>query len=147
MQWPLQNKSYLINLFLLSFILQNFIIMNIPYLRVYKQHFFHKNLPSKTGVRLIHGFLEKLYPPKRSHYSIDDWACDASIVCCETPSRDHYRLGLLSCKLCCFYLCKLLHMWRHQRITGISVCIDYMRVADTIDSQKSEDSDITDKLL
>jgi hypothetical protein len=33
-----------------------------------------------------------------------------------------------------------------QRITGVSVYFDYMRVADTIDSQKSENRDITDKL-
>jgi hypothetical protein len=33
-----------------------------------------------------------------------------------------------------------------QRISGVSAYFDYMRVADTIDSQKSEDRDITDKL-
>jgi hypothetical protein len=33
-----------------------------------------------------------------------------------------------------------------QRITGVSAYFDYMRVVDTIDSQKSEDRDITDKL-
>jgi hypothetical protein len=33
-----------------------------------------------------------------------------------------------------------------QRITGVSAYFDYMRVTDTIDSQKSEDRDITDKL-
>jgi hypothetical protein len=33
-----------------------------------------------------------------------------------------------------------------QRITGVSAYFDYMRVADTIDSQKSEDRDITEKL-
>jgi hypothetical protein len=33
-----------------------------------------------------------------------------------------------------------------QRITGVSAYFDYMRVADTIDSQKSEDRDIPDKL-
>jgi hypothetical protein len=33
-----------------------------------------------------------------------------------------------------------------QRITGVSAYFDYMRVADTIDSQKLEDRDITDKL-
>jgi hypothetical protein len=27
----------------------------LPYLRVYKPHFFDKNLPSKIGVRLLHG--------------------------------------------------------------------------------------------
>jgi hypothetical protein len=34
-----------------------------------------------------------------------------------------------------------------QRIIGVSAYFDYMRVADTIDSQKLEDRDITDKLL
>jgi hypothetical protein len=34
---------------------------------------------------------------------------------------------------------------RH-RISCVSEYFDYMRVADTIDSQKSEDRDITDKL-
>jgi hypothetical protein len=33
-----------------------------------------------------------------------------------------------------------------QRITGASACFDNMRASDTIDSQKSEDRDITDKL-
>jgi hypothetical protein len=33
----------------------------------------------------------------------------------------------------------------HQRITVVSAHFDYMRVADTIDSQKSEDRDITEK--
>jgi hypothetical protein len=33
-----------------------------------------------------------------------------------------------------------------QRITGVSAYFDYMRVADTIDSQKSEDRDISEKL-
>jgi hypothetical protein len=33
-----------------------------------------------------------------------------------------------------------------QRITGESAYFDYVRTADTIDSQKSEDRDITDKL-
>jgi hypothetical protein len=41
-------------------------------------HFFDKNLPSKCGVRLMHGIV----------YPFDDWACDAGIVCCETPGRD-----------------------------------------------------------
>jgi hypothetical protein len=36
--------------------------------------------------------------------------------------------------------------WRHQHITGILAYFGYMRVADTIDSQKSEDCDFTDKL-
>jgi hypothetical protein len=34
-----------------------------------------------------------------------------------------------------------------QRFTSVSAHFDYMRVADTIYSQKSEDRDITDKLL
>jgi hypothetical protein len=38
------------------------------------------------------------------------------------------------------------HARMRQRITGVSAYFDYMRVADTIDSQKSEDRDITDKL-
>jgi hypothetical protein len=37
------------------------------------------------------------------------------------------------------------HAQMRHRITGVSVYFDYMRVADTIDSQKSEDRDITDK--
>jgi hypothetical protein len=32
-------------------------VSQIPYLRVYKPLFFYKNLPSKIGVRLIHGIL------------------------------------------------------------------------------------------
>jgi hypothetical protein len=38
------------------------------------------------------------------------------------------------------------HAQMRQRITGVSAYFDHMRVADTIDSQKSEDCDITDKL-
>jgi hypothetical protein len=39
------------------------------------------------------------------------------------------------------------HVQRHQYITGISAYFDYMRIADTTDSQKLEDRvDITDKL-
>jgi hypothetical protein len=38
------------------------------------------------------------------------------------------------------------HAQMQQRITGVSAYFDYMRVAGTIDSQKSEDRDITDKL-
>jgi hypothetical protein len=34
-----------------------------------------------------------------------------------------------------------------QRITGVAAYFDYMTVANTIDSQKSEDRDITEKLL
>jgi hypothetical protein len=30
----------------------------IPHLRVYKPHFFDKNLPSKIGMRLVHGILK-----------------------------------------------------------------------------------------
>jgi hypothetical protein len=39
-----------------------------------------------------------------------------------------------------------IHARMCQRITGVSAYFDYMRVADTIDSQKSEDCNITDKL-
>jgi hypothetical protein len=38
------------------------------------------------------------------------------------------------------------HKRRHQHITGISAYFDYMRVADTMDPQKSKDRDINDKL-
>jgi hypothetical protein len=40
----------------------------------------------------------------------------------------------------------IVHARMRQRITGVSAYFDYIRVADTIDSQKSEDRDITDKL-
>jgi hypothetical protein len=38
------------------------------------------------------------------------------------------------------------HARMRQHITGVSAYFDYVRAADTIDSQKSEDRDITDKL-
>jgi hypothetical protein len=38
------------------------------------------------------------------------------------------------------------HARMRQCITGVSAYFDYMRVADAIDSQKSEDRVITDKL-
>jgi hypothetical protein len=37
------------------------------------------------------------------------------------------------------------HARMHQRITGVLAYFDYMRVADTINSQNSEDRDIIDK--
>jgi hypothetical protein len=42
---------------------------------MYELHFFDKSLPSKIGVRLVHGIL----------CPFDDWARDAGIVCCELP--------------------------------------------------------------
>jgi hypothetical protein len=38
------------------------------------------------------------------------------------------------------------HVRMRQRITGESAYFDYMRAADTIDSQKSDDRDTTAKL-
>jgi hypothetical protein len=38
------------------------------------------------------------------------------------------------------------HAQMRQRISGVSAYFGYMRVADTIDSQKSEDRDITDNV-
>jgi hypothetical protein len=38
------------------------------------------------------------------------------------------------------------HARIRQRIIGVSAYFDYTRVADTIDSQMSEDRDIIDKL-
>jgi hypothetical protein len=38
------------------------------------------------------------------------------------------------------------HARMRQRITGVSAYFDNMKAANTIDSQKSEDRDITDKL-
>jgi hypothetical protein len=38
------------------------------------------------------------------------------------------------------------HARMRQRITGVSTYFDYMRAADIIDSQNSEDRDIADKL-
>jgi hypothetical protein len=39
------------------------------------------------------------------------------------------------------------HAQMCQCISGVSAYFDYMRVADTIESQKSKDRGITDKLL
>jgi hypothetical protein len=45
----------------------------VLYLRVYKPHFFGKNIPSKIGVRLKHGIKKKnVDPPRKSRYHIDD---------------------------------------------------------------------------
>jgi hypothetical protein len=38
------------------------------------------------------------------------------------------------------------HARTRQRIIGVLAYLDYVRVANTIDSQKSEDRDITEKL-
>jgi hypothetical protein len=40
----------------------------------------------------------------------------------------------------------IVHAPVRQRITGVPAYFDYMRLADTIDSEKSEDRDIIDKL-
>jgi hypothetical protein len=71
--------------------LQNTILPHfyIPYLRVYKPHFFDRNSHSKIGMRLINEIKkEPTSSEKKSRYNIDDWAHDAGIVCCKTPSRD-----------------------------------------------------------
>jgi hypothetical protein len=65
---------------LLNFVIKNKIVYNIQeytvFAFVYKLHFFDKNLPSKIGVRFIHGFFKflfrKLDPPRRSRYPIED---------------------------------------------------------------------------
>jgi hypothetical protein len=44
------------------------------------------------------------------------------------------------------YLARFAHKQMRQCITVVLAYFDYMRVADTIDSQKSEDCDVTDKL-
>jgi hypothetical protein len=44
------------------------------------------------------------------------------------------------------FLQAVAHARMRHHITGVSAYFDYMRAADTIDSQKSEDRDITDKL-
>jgi hypothetical protein len=100
----------------------------LPYLCVCKPHFFDKNLPSKIGMWLVH----------RISCPFDDWARDAGIVCCKIPSRDRQCLRLI--------LQAITHAWMCQRIISVSAYFDYLRVADTIDSQKSEDRDMTDKL-
>jgi hypothetical protein len=45
------------------------------------------------------------------------------------------------------FLQTIAHLQRHQRVSGILAYFDYVRVADILDSQKSEDCKITDKLL
>jgi hypothetical protein len=65
-------------------------ITRVPYLRVYKPHFFDKNLPSKIGVRLIYGINKGTEILREKAVIIDDWAHDAGIVCGENPSRDRW---------------------------------------------------------
>jgi len=45
--------------------------------------------------------------------------------------------------------CKLLHICEstHEKAHSISEHFEYMKIADTTESQKSEDNNITDKLL
>jgi hypothetical protein len=54
-----KNKYYLVNLnadpSLNELLVYYLKVFNIPYLHLYKLHFFDKNLPSKIGVQLIHG--------------------------------------------------------------------------------------------
>jgi hypothetical protein len=107
------------------------LFLEIPYLRVYKPHFFDKNLPSKIGVRLMHGilFLLTTEPATPVLYVVKLPADQQRPLVSETVT-----------------LQAIAHARMRQRISGVSAYFDYMRVADTIDSQKSEDRDITDKL-
>jgi hypothetical protein len=63
-------------------------VIFLPYLRVYKPHFFVKNLPSKIGVYTRNLKKENPDPPRKSRYHTEDRAHDAGIVCCETPGGD-----------------------------------------------------------
>jgi hypothetical protein len=81
----------------------------MPYLRVYKPHFFDTNLPSKIGMRLIHGILKYLEKAVIIQ-TTEPMTSVLNVVKrpVETVSSRHHRLS--------------------------------------IDSRKSEDRDITDKL-
>jgi hypothetical protein len=117
-------------------------IWKIPYLCVYKPHFFDKNLLSKIQVQLFYFFiyLFKLDPPKKKKpLSFGRLS----------PRRRYWMLWNPQYRPLVFetvILQAIAHARRHQHITGISAYFDYMRVTNTIDSQKLEDSDITDKL-
>jgi hypothetical protein len=101
-------------------------ISHIPYLRVYKPHFFDKNLPSKIGVRLIHGML---------------------FLLTTEPATPVLYVVELPVETASFWdLQAIAHARMHQRIIDVSAHFDYIRVADTVDSQKSEARGITDKL-
>jgi hypothetical protein len=80
----------------------------LPYLRVYKPHFFDKNLPSKIGVRLIHGIKKNIDLPRKISYQPMTPVLHVVKPPVETASSRHHRLS--------------------------------------IDSQKSEDQDISDRL-
>jgi hypothetical protein len=60
---------------------------NFPWLRVYKPHYFDKNYPPILGCGLYTKF-KNPDSPRKSRYPTADWAHDAGIVSCETPSRD-----------------------------------------------------------
>jgi hypothetical protein len=57
------------------------------FLRVYKPHFWQEFTLENGGAAYTRKNNQD--PPRKSCYHIDNWAHDAGIVCCETPSRDH----------------------------------------------------------
>jgi hypothetical protein len=87
-------------------------LWRIPYMCVYKPHLLTRIFLPKLGCGLYTELKNNLDPPRKSRYHIDNWAHDASILCCETPVETVSSL--------------------HHRLS--------------IDSQKSEDSNITDRL-
>jgi hypothetical protein len=63
--------------------------LSLPYLRVYKPHSFWQEFTLQNwGAAYKRNLKKYLDTPRKSRYHIDDWAHDAGIVCCETPSRD-----------------------------------------------------------
>jgi hypothetical protein len=96
---------------------------DIPYLRVYKPHFWQE-CPPKFGCGLC-----TEYCPS------DDWARDAVLYVVKLPVETASVWDLQA----------IARAWMRQRITGVSAYFDCMSAANTINSQKLEDRDITDK--
>jgi hypothetical protein len=119
--------------------------------------FFDKNLPSKIGVRLCTEYYvllttepvtPVLYVVKLPVEAASVWDCYLGSYWTRANAPTYYPVGFevltaVSTKMAVFWVvatCSLVVC------SLVSAYFDYMRAADTIDSQKSEDRDITDKL-
>jgi hypothetical protein len=88
-------------------------------------------------------FLTRIYPPKLGFGLYTEYYV---LLTSEPAMPVLYVVKLPVETALRLILQAIAHARLRRRITGVSAHFDYMRAADTIYSQKSEDRDITDKL-
>jgi hypothetical protein len=97
---------------------------------VYKSHIFDKNLSSKIGVGC------GLYTEYYVLLATEPATPVLYVVKLPVDTASVFETVILQA---------IAHARLRQSIIGVSAYFHYMRVADTIDSQKSEDRDISDR--